>query len=113
MGVVAPLTTGPRSFIVAFTVAPSTPALRTTASAHGARLTSGGTMGAASTSTVTTPFAAPTIMQGLPSATTTATPAMPTTAMVAVGSEYLSPAPGTSEREHLARVPRASERSPM
>ena len=39
------------------------------------------------------------------------TPAMPTAAMAAEGSEHLAPAPGTSEPKHLAPVPGASERA--
>ncbi|CAN0436329.1 unnamed protein product [Ascophyllum nodosum] len=100
MGAMAPLATAARPLIALSAVASGLPALRTTASAHGARLISGGTIGAASTSTVTTSFLAPTITIGLLSATTTATPAMPTTAMAA-GSEHLAPASVTSEREHM------------
>ena len=55
------------------------------------------TMGATSTSIGTTSYAAPTITPGLTTATTTATPAMPTTAMVAAGSENLPRAPGASK----------------
>ena len=68
-------------------------------------------MGAVSTSTATTSFAAPTITLALATAITTATLVVPTTAMVAAGSEHLALAPGTSEREHLAPAPRASERA--
>ena len=46
-------------------------------------------MGAASASTETTSFTAPTITPGLVNATNTATPAIPTTAMEAAGSELL------------------------
>ena len=46
MGVVAPLATVARSFIETSTTVRGLLALQTTASAHGARLTSGGTMGA-------------------------------------------------------------------
>ena len=80
METAAPLTTVARPFIATYTEAPGPPALQTTASAHCARLISGDTMGA------TTSFTVPTITSGLVTATTTATPAMPTTAMEAAGS---------------------------
>ena len=111
MGVVTPLATAARSFIVTSTAALGVPALRTTASAHGVRLISGGTMGAALTSTATTSFAASAITPGLATATTTATPAMPTPALAAAESEHLVPSPGTSEREDLAPAPQTSERA--
>ena len=63
-------------------------------------------MGAASTSSGTTSFAAPTITPGLVNATTTATSAMPTTTMAAAGSGHLPPAPGASERAHRRLLPR-------
>ena len=52
-GAVAPLGTAVRQFTASSTVAPGLLTLQTTASAHGTRLISGGTMGAASTSTAT------------------------------------------------------------
>ncbi|CAM9900823.1 unnamed protein product [Ascophyllum nodosum] len=58
-------------------------ALRTTASSLGACLISGGAMEATSPFTTTTYFVAPTTTPRLP--TSTATPAMPASAMVAVG----------------------------
>ena len=48
MGAVAPLATAARQFIVASTVAPGLPALRSIASALDARPIKGGAMGAAS-----------------------------------------------------------------
>ena len=111
MGVVAPLAKAARPFTATSTAGTSLSALQTTASNHGARLISGGTMRAASTSTATTSFAVPTITPGLVTATTIATPAMPTTAMAAAGSEHLPSAPGTSERELLAPALPASERA--
>ena len=66
MGAVAPLATVARPFITTSTAAPGLPALQATASAHGARLISGGTMEEASISTGTTSFMAPTITQYLP-----------------------------------------------
>ena len=45
---------------------------------------------------------APTSAPGLTTATTTATPAMPATAMVAVRGKHLAAAPGTSERAQYA-----------
>ena len=109
MGAVAPFSTAARPFIATSTVASGLPALRTTASAHNARLISGGTMGEASTSTVTTSFTTPTITLGLANAITTARPAILTTVMAVAGSKQLAPAPETSEREHLAPTPQASE----
>ena len=100
MGAVAPLATVARPLIATSTAAPGLPALQTTASAHGARLIIGGTMGVVSTSTGTTAFVASTITPGLVNATTTATPTMPTPVMAAAGSEHLPPAPGASERAH-------------
>ena len=105
MGVVAPLAIAARPLIATSTAAPGLPVLQTTASAHGARLINGGTMGAASTSTGTTSFAAPTVILGLVTATTTATPVMSTPAMAAAGSEHLLPAPGASERAHRRLLP--------
>ena len=106
MGAVAPLATAARPFIVPSTAAPGLSALKTTASAHSARLINAGAMGVASTSTGTTSFAAPTITPGLVSANTTAAPAMPTPVMAAAGSEHLPPAPGASERAHRRLLPR-------
>ena len=106
MGAVAPVATAARPYIATSPAAPGIPVLQTTASAHGALLISGRHMGVASTSTGTTSFAAPTITPGLVNATTTATPAMPTTAMAAAGSEHLPPAPGASERAHHRLLPR-------
>ena len=106
MGVVAPLATEARPLIATSTAAPGLPVLQTTASAYGARLIHGGTMGAASTSTGTTPFAVPTITPGLVNAITTATPAMPTPIMATAGSEHLPLAPGASERAHRRLLPR-------
>ena len=97
MGAYVPLAAPARPFIATSTAAPGLPALQTTALAHGVRPISGGIREAASTSAGTTSFVAPTITPGLVNATTTATPAMSTTAMAAAGSEHLSPAPGTSE----------------
>ena len=111
MGAVAPLVTAARSFIAVPLAAPGLSTLHTRVSAHGARLTSGSTMGAASISTATTSFTAPAITPGLATATTTTTPAMATIAMVPAGSEQLPPAPGTCERGHLSPAPRASERA--
>ena len=90
MAAVAPLATATWRFVVTSTMAPGLPALRTTASADGARLISGGTIGVTSTSTATTSFVAPTITPGLPSATTTATPVMLTTAMASAGDYYVT-----------------------
>ena len=106
MEAVSPLATAARLIIATSTAAPGLPALQTTASAHGARLINGGIMGAASTFTGTTSFVVPTITPGLVTATTTATPAMSTTAMAAAGSEYLPPAPEVSERAHRRLPPR-------
>ena len=111
MGALAPLSTSIRPFFATSTAAPGFPALRTTAPAHGARLISGGTMEAASTSIVTTSFVAPTTTPGLATATSTATPTLPITAMAAAESEHLTPAPETSNREHMAPKPRASKRA--
>ena len=86
------------------------PVLRTTASAHDARLISGDTMGAALASAVTTSFETPKTTSGLATATTAAIPTIPTAAMAVVGSEDLAPAPGTFEGEHLAQAPLTSER---
>ena len=106
MGAVAPLATATRPLFATCRAAPSLPALQTTASAHGARLINGGTMGEASTSTGTTSFAVPTIRPGLVNATTTATPTILTPVMAAAGSEHLPPAPGASERAHRRLQPR-------
>ena len=106
MGAIAPLATAARPFIATSTAAPGLSALQITASAHGGRLISGGIIGAASTSTETTSFAAPTITPRLVYATTTAKPATPTAAMAAAGSEHLPPAPGASERAHRRLLPR-------
>ena len=109
MAAIVTLVTAARPCIATSTAVPGLSALRTAVSAHGARLISGGTMGVTSTSTATTSFAAPTVTIKLATATTTATPAMSTTVVVAERVEHLSPALGTSEREHLAPTPRASE----
>ena len=111
MGVAAPLAAVARPFIATFTATPGLPAQQTTASAHGTRLISGSAMEAGSTSTETTSFAVPTITLGLVTATTTATPAMSTKTIAAAGSAHLRPAPGTSERNHLALAYRAFERA--
>ena len=103
MGAIAPLATVVRPFIATSTVAPGLPSLRSTTSAHGARLISGGAMGAASVLTATKSFAAPTTTPGLPTATATATPAMSATAMPAVRDKHLAPAPETPEPAHHAR----------
>ena len=101
-GVVTPLTTvAARPFIATSTAAPGLPPLWSTISAHGVRVISGSIMGVASTSTATTSSWRPRLPQGCHP------PAMPTTTMVAAGSEHLSPALQTSEREHLAPAPRA------
>ena len=109
MGAVTPLATPAQLFIVTSTAASGLPALRSTASAHGARLINGGTMGVASTPTVTTSFAAPTITPGL--ATATATPTVPATAIAAAGGEHVVPVPLTSKREQLVTAPRTSDRA--
>ena len=97
MGVIAFLATVARLFIATSTAAHGLPVLQTTVSAHGARLMSICPMGAASTFTVTTSFAAPTIMPALAIVTTIVTAAILTTAMATAGSEYHPPAPGISE----------------
>ena len=110
IGAVAPLATAAaKLFITTITTASGLPTLRSIVSAHGTHLISCGTIRAVSTSTVTTSFAVLTITPGLVTATITATPAMPTAAMAAAGSEHFPPAPGTSECDHLAPAPRASE----
>ena len=91
MGAVAPLTTATRPFITTTTAAPGLPPLRITASANGARLISGGTMGAAPALTATMSFAAPSITTELTTATATTKPAMLATAIAAAGSEDLAP----------------------
>ena len=83
MKAVAPLATVALPFIVATTMVPGLPALRSKASVHGTRMISGGTFGAALALTAVTSFVASTTMLGLPTATTTAKPAMPTTAVAA------------------------------
>ena len=106
MGAVAPLARAVRPFIATSTAAPGIPALHTIASAYGAHLINDGTMGAASTSTGTTSFAAPTITPGLATVTITATSALPTTAMAAAGSEHLPRVSGASERAYRRLLPR-------
>ena len=86
MNTVAPLATAARASIPTSTVASGLPGLRTTASAHGPRLTKGGTIEAASTSTAST--SAPTITPGLSSAITNAAPAILTTVMMMARSEH-------------------------
>ena len=98
---VTPLTTEAQRFIATCTGVPGLQVLWSTASAHGARLISGGTTRAVSTFTTTTSLAAP-MTTGLPTTTTSTTPAMPATAMAAAGAEHLAPAPGTSKRAHHA-----------
>ena len=98
---VDPLTTATRRFIATSTSTPGLPALRSTASAHGANLISGGAMGAASAHIVTTSFAASTTT-GLPTITSTATLTMPATTVATVRAEQLVPVPRTSERAHHA-----------
>ena len=109
MGAVSPFATAIRPLIVTTMAAPGLPVPRSTVPAHGVGLINGGTMGAASASTVNMYFAAPTITPGLATATATASPAMPATAIAAVGGEHLAPALGTSEGEHLAPASRVSE----
>ena len=70
VGAVAPLATAARPLIATFTAASGLPALQTTA--YRVCRIRGGTIGATSTSTGTTSFAAPTIAPGLATATTTA-----------------------------------------
>ena len=82
-----------RPFIATPTLAPGLSVRRITASAHGARLISGGTMGAASTSIVTTSFAAAKNALGLATTTTTATPVMPTATMAAMAKAFPAPTP--------------------
>ena len=106
MAAVAPFVIAARPYIATSIAAPGLPVLQTTASAHGAHLISGGTMGVASTSTGTTSFAAPTITPELVNTTTTATLAMQATAMAAAGSKHLPPAPGASEQAHRRLLPR-------
>ena len=102
MGEVAPLATAARAFIVIYTAAPGLSALRTTALVLGARLISGGAMGASTSFTATVSFAALTTTPGLPIATATTTLAMLATAMAAAGGEHLAQMPETSERAHHA-----------
>ena len=104
VGAVAPLATAARPLIATSTAASGLPALQTTA--YRVCPIRGGTIGATSTSTGTTSFAAPTITPGLATATTTATPAIPTPVMASAGSEHLPPAPGASERVHRRLLPR-------
>ena len=91
---VAPPTRVARRFIVTTTVSPGYLALRSTASAHGTRLISGDTMGAA------TSFTSSTTMTELITAKATSTTVMPAAAMAAVDSKHLAPAPRTSEQVH-------------
>ena len=98
IGTVAPLTTVERPFIPKSTAAPGLPVLRTTASALGTRLASGGAIRAASAFTATTSFTAPTTT--LPIATATATLAMPAPATAEAGGKHLTSALGTSKRVH-------------
>ena len=83
-GVVAPFATVVRPFIAISMAAQGLPALHTIASTQSAHLISGGAMGMASVFTVITYFAASMTTPGLPTFTTTTTPAMRATAMVAV-----------------------------
>ena len=105
MEAVAPLATTARSLIATSTAASGFPALQTTASGHGARLISCGTMEWLLLSQGLR-LSRPTITLGLVTVTTTATPATPTTAMAAAGSEHLPPAPGASKRAHRRLLPR-------
>ena len=98
IGVVVPLATGARPFTATSTVAPGLPALRITASVHGARLISDGTMRVASSFIATTYLVVLMTTPELPTATITATSKIPTAAMTAKGGEYLPPEPGTSEQ---------------